>query len=414
MSRSWAYDSLLMILVYGLANLCGLAASCINPILYGYLNENFRKEYKTFLTKLPWYPADLSKSNDDRSPKNGIEMLPIPCHGQTTHQTPSTIIKSTLNVPKQHRVKYRSCPDINHENDEPCRANNRKILPIPHNDVNVEVINENGIIPITRSHCPIEAPARIPKENQDPEPTFDSINNGEGKDDLVIARKGKIDCCSSVLMSVPNINHGSLLSLQEKSFFRKSLKFTIKDRLTSTTSLSDLSPYATCEKCVRKFSNHIEGSMKYKNSSNVPSKAFDTCGIGVRTFTKHIMSSLKDNISSKDVVIESQLDIVRPVSNNPDEDISSIYTCTDSKCLSYCSVCKCCDILEDQCSVCDSNMVDIQEPTFLSRSMSFPCATNRVSTIASIATLRDQNVISYQRTKREHTINLRKYEMKDV
>ena len=114
----------------------------------------------------------------------------------------------------------------------------------------------------------------------------------------------------------------------------------------------------------------------YKNSSNVPSKAFDTCDIGVRTFTKHIMSSLKDNISSKDVVIESQLDIVRPVSNNPDEDISSIYTCTDSKCLSYCSVCKCCDILEDQCSVCDSNMVDIQEPTFLSRSMSFPCASS--------------------------------------
>lgn len=386
-----------MILVYGLANLCGLAASCINPILYGYLNENFRKEYKTFLTKLPWYPADLSKSNDDRSHKNGIEMLPIPSHGQTTHQTPSTIIKSTLNVPTQHRVKYRSCPDINNQND-----------------VNVEVIHENGIIPITRNDCPIEAPARIPKKNPDPEPTFDSINTGEGKDDLVIACKGKIDCCSSVLISAPNINHGSLLSLQQNSFFRKSLKFTIKDRLTSTTSLSDLSPYATCDKSVRKFSSHIDGSMKYKNSSDVTSKAFKTCDIGVKTFSKHILSSLKDNISNKNVVFESQLDIVRPVSNNPDDDISSIYTCTDYKCLSYCSVCKCCDILEDQCSVCDSNMVDIQEPTFLSRSMSFPCATNRYSTIASIATLRDQNVIHYQRTKREPTINLQKYEMKDV
>ena len=32
--------------IYSLLQLCGLCNACINPVLYGYLNENFRKEYK--------------------------------------------------------------------------------------------------------------------------------------------------------------------------------------------------------------------------------------------------------------------------------------------------------------------------------------------------------------------------------
>ncbi len=32
--------------IYALLHLCGLSNACINPVLYGYLNENFRKEYK--------------------------------------------------------------------------------------------------------------------------------------------------------------------------------------------------------------------------------------------------------------------------------------------------------------------------------------------------------------------------------
>ena len=33
--------------VYAVLHLLGLANACINPILYGYLNETFRKEYRT-------------------------------------------------------------------------------------------------------------------------------------------------------------------------------------------------------------------------------------------------------------------------------------------------------------------------------------------------------------------------------
>jgi hypothetical protein len=32
--------------IYAILHLFGLGNACINPFLYGYLNENFRKEYK--------------------------------------------------------------------------------------------------------------------------------------------------------------------------------------------------------------------------------------------------------------------------------------------------------------------------------------------------------------------------------
>ena len=41
--------------VYGLLHLLGTANACFNPILYGYLNENFRNEYKSIYRRMPWY-----------------------------------------------------------------------------------------------------------------------------------------------------------------------------------------------------------------------------------------------------------------------------------------------------------------------------------------------------------------------
>ena len=34
------------VVIYAVLHLCGLANAIVNPFLYGYLNENFRKEYR--------------------------------------------------------------------------------------------------------------------------------------------------------------------------------------------------------------------------------------------------------------------------------------------------------------------------------------------------------------------------------
>lgn len=44
-------------LVYGLCTIMGLGNACINPILYGYLNENFRREYTSLFKSIPWHSS---------------------------------------------------------------------------------------------------------------------------------------------------------------------------------------------------------------------------------------------------------------------------------------------------------------------------------------------------------------------
>lgn len=45
--------------IYGLMHLLGATNSIANPILYGYMNENFRHEYRKFFRKMPWYSHSL-------------------------------------------------------------------------------------------------------------------------------------------------------------------------------------------------------------------------------------------------------------------------------------------------------------------------------------------------------------------
>lgn len=48
----------------------GLANACINPILYGYLNESFREEYKNLFNKLPWQKSTNSQVHDQAANNN--------------------------------------------------------------------------------------------------------------------------------------------------------------------------------------------------------------------------------------------------------------------------------------------------------------------------------------------------------
>ena len=42
-------------IMYGFFKLLGATNALVNPILYGYLNGNFRSVYKDYYQKLPWY-----------------------------------------------------------------------------------------------------------------------------------------------------------------------------------------------------------------------------------------------------------------------------------------------------------------------------------------------------------------------
>lgn len=55
---------------YGILHLLGAGTSIANPILYGYMNENFRNEYRKFYHRMPWYKSSLLLAARWRSVKS--------------------------------------------------------------------------------------------------------------------------------------------------------------------------------------------------------------------------------------------------------------------------------------------------------------------------------------------------------
>ncbi|KAF4528607.1 hypothetical protein B566_EDAN009211 [Ephemera danica] len=48
-----------MMVVYAICHMIGMSSACSNPLLYGWLNDNFRKEFKEILaTFCPWIPVE--------------------------------------------------------------------------------------------------------------------------------------------------------------------------------------------------------------------------------------------------------------------------------------------------------------------------------------------------------------------
>jgi hypothetical protein len=64
-------------IIYGILHLFGAANAVTNPILYGYLNENFRNEYKSLYRKMPWYSGSVSLA---RSLRRSLKFGPSKSH----------------------------------------------------------------------------------------------------------------------------------------------------------------------------------------------------------------------------------------------------------------------------------------------------------------------------------------------
>ena len=79
-------------LVFGLCTIMGLANACINPVLYGYLNESFREEYKNLFSKLPWYLSSASQAANGPPANNNIIANN---NGKTCQQSLSAYIYNT-------------------------------------------------------------------------------------------------------------------------------------------------------------------------------------------------------------------------------------------------------------------------------------------------------------------------------
>ena len=94
-------------IMYGILHLLGAANAVSNPILYGYLNENFKSEYRNLYRKMPWYSGSINlarsirrsfkkqnsnlNNNTDNAPDNS-KTLPPRRLRRLTHQNKSAVI----------------------------------------------------------------------------------------------------------------------------------------------------------------------------------------------------------------------------------------------------------------------------------------------------------------------------------
>lgn len=73
-SMSKSSTSTLEVMKYAVCHMIGMSSACSNPLLYGYLNDNFRKEFKEILCRdAPSYQVTTSNGrNSGGTPRNGI------------------------------------------------------------------------------------------------------------------------------------------------------------------------------------------------------------------------------------------------------------------------------------------------------------------------------------------------------
>lgn len=64
-----------MLVAYAVCHMIGMSSACSNPLLYGWLNDNFRKEFKEIMCRdTPSYHVTTSNGrHSGETPKNGTE-----------------------------------------------------------------------------------------------------------------------------------------------------------------------------------------------------------------------------------------------------------------------------------------------------------------------------------------------------
>eukprot|EP00095_Tigriopus_kingsejongensis_P000260 snap_masked-scaffold272_size230267-processed-gene-1.9 protein:Tk00260 transcript:snap_masked-scaffold272_size230267-processed-gene-1.9-mRNA-1 annotation:"retinal rod rhodopsin-sensitive cgmp 3 -cyclic phosphodiesterase subunit delta isoform x2" len=108
-------------LTFGILNLLGATNACVNPLLYGYFNENFRNEYKYIYRAMPWQRPSAAQ-------------FPIKSMEEGTHEKYEDEVS---NEPLcNHQVRRDTSMDTNSEAES--------LHEILHNPVKIFNISETG------------------------------------------------------------------------------------------------------------------------------------------------------------------------------------------------------------------------------------------------------------------------------
>ncbi|XP_069938217.1 neuropeptide F receptor-like [Cherax quadricarinatus] len=106
-------DTESMLIVYSVCHMAGMSSACSNPLLYGWLNDNFRKEFlEIFGALCPWCPsaAATSRMNSLKTSRVGgsLRSLPLCSHPVVLYTKHDENTCNGLSVDQDQEVTFIS------------------------------------------------------------------------------------------------------------------------------------------------------------------------------------------------------------------------------------------------------------------------------------------------------------------
>ena len=315
-----------------------MATSCINPVLYGYLNESFRKEYKNLLKKLPWYPAEQTVSRNESRNRNGIELPPIRRHSRSLneHSNHPPASKSLQNIDKLG-IKSRSCVTINIES----RNYNLTREIIPQNNNEKTKYTNHLLVPSNNFM------ANFQQDFKGASPGYSSSRSSSfPNEDSSFQIFNKEDGYNSVIINIPNVpslqNHSNIKSTASQTCLPNCSN--IREEMISVNSANQAHLFSNLHDN-NIMVNHHDINTSCENEHN---DTIEDCA--KMSLQKEFNSSIADN------------------------EPYSISSCSNSNCsASWCSLCSFSSKNDTGCcSLCNCSLVIAKNESSLIRSLSLP------------------------------------------
>merc|ERR1719361_1337256 len=90
-------------IIYALLQLFGMCTAIANPILYGYLNENFRKHYGTLYRHMPWHAASEAEPMEVAL-RYQINMKRRPGDGKSSEEETGELSSAVITIDNYNNV----------------------------------------------------------------------------------------------------------------------------------------------------------------------------------------------------------------------------------------------------------------------------------------------------------------------
>ena len=91
-------------IIHAICHVMGMLSACANPVIYGFLNENFHREFKDLFQEIKGFFNRCKPENNNLTTDHGLELNPLvengqkPQNGQNGQKSQNGVVKTEGDV----------------------------------------------------------------------------------------------------------------------------------------------------------------------------------------------------------------------------------------------------------------------------------------------------------------------------